>query len=137
MRPPFDWDICSDIDLLSFSLFLQCIPHSAPGPDGIPYLAWRLAGEKGARALYDLFKWLSVGNPPSRDFVEGLMVSPLRVLKIRITTRSSERSRKQGRSHRKTPTTRLLPVLSMVRSRLFWPSAGLQSKVASFTVETS
>jgi hypothetical protein len=65
---PFDWQLVPNIDLLSFVNFLLYISHSAPGPDGIPSLAWRLAGEKGARALYNLFLWLSAGNKPSGFF---------------------------------------------------------------------
>ena len=34
---PFDWSELDEFELDSFILFLKSVPHSAPGPDGIPY----------------------------------------------------------------------------------------------------
>ena len=43
LRPRTEMDI---------ACFLRRIKHSAPGPNGVPYAAWRAAGGSGTRVLY-------------------------------------------------------------------------------------
>lgn len=46
----------------SFRLFLLRAARSSPGPDGIPYAAWRNAGETAAATLRDALFWLASGR---------------------------------------------------------------------------
>ena len=47
------------------SAFLARAHHSAPGPDGLPYLAWRLAGESAHYTIYRLLLHVAQGlNTP-------------------------------------------------------------------------
>ena len=41
---------------------LSRLGHSAPGPGGIPYGAWRAAGREGAETLWQLLCWTASGG---------------------------------------------------------------------------
>ena len=57
-----------------FQAFLRRAPHSACGPDGIPYSAWRAAGDSGVQTLLKLgWHIMSSGSPPPA-FNESLSV---------------------------------------------------------------
>ncbi|CAK0833933.1 unnamed protein product, partial [Prorocentrum cordatum] len=61
--PRLQWDISFD----DFSKLLSGFTDSAPGPDGVPYGAWRHAPEWCQRVLYSaLLSWLA-GAPLPRD----------------------------------------------------------------------
>ncbi len=47
--------------------------NSTAGPDGISFAAWRAAPDLAAPVLYSVFRALSNGQPPPRDFNLGLL----------------------------------------------------------------
>ena len=59
-----------DIELIK--RFLRFVKHAAPGPDGLPYVAWRSAGEAGARTLFLVFIALTEGSPAPLDFNDSI-----------------------------------------------------------------
>ena len=53
------------IDFPTFVKILETKTDSAPGPDGIPYSAWRYAPESVQKALFDAYSlWLQTGYLP-------------------------------------------------------------------------
>ena len=56
--------------------FYRKARHSAPGPDGLPYGAWKAAGRTGARATQRGIKELMLGTPAPEDFNDSSGVFP-------------------------------------------------------------
>ena len=54
--------------------FLELVSDSAPGPDGIPYSAWKAAGETGVETLYQICLSLQSGRPPPIRFNFSLVL---------------------------------------------------------------
>jgi hypothetical protein len=59
-----NWNLMSDIDVYTIIEFLKRVTHSAPGPDGLPYIAWRMAGFEGAQTLFLIYSNMCLGIPP-------------------------------------------------------------------------
>jgi len=59
-------------DKKDFRRFLARVPHSSPGIDGIPYCAWKGAGDEAIDTLFEASLWLQRGLPLSWDFNEAL-----------------------------------------------------------------
>ena len=77
----YDWSLFTDAEISDFLNFLSKVPHSAPGPDGIPYIAWRMAGYEGAETLYLLYLLFNSGAPPPlRALTRACLFSPPRGL---------------------------------------------------------
>ena len=72
----FDWSLMTPVCIQSFLSFLASVAHSSPGPDGIPYAAWRAAGFLGSETLYILYSSFAGGGLPPRGFNSGLFVFP-------------------------------------------------------------
>ena len=62
------------IDKAQFRELVARPREGAPGPDGIPYAAWRLAGTDLMDVLYDAFVSFMNGDPLPADFNECLLV---------------------------------------------------------------
>jgi hypothetical protein len=73
---PFDYSTAIPPTIKSYRVFLGNAADSAPGPDGIPYAAWRAAGISGARTLYYYGHHLANGNEPHADCNMSSMVFP-------------------------------------------------------------
>ena len=67
LRPPGQADI---------KACLARARHSAPGPDGLPYGAWRSTGFTGSKVLSWVLQALCEGAPPADDFNESLGIFP-------------------------------------------------------------
>lgn len=53
---------------------LRKAPDSAAGPDGIPYAAWRAAGQRGHSILFNMFVHLLQGHAPLRSYIASILV---------------------------------------------------------------
>lgn len=53
---------------------------SSPGPDGLPYSVWDVAGDAGRRILFQAYQDLRRGVPPACDFNRSLVVYILKEL---------------------------------------------------------
>ena len=73
---PFDFSSAKMPSVRSYSAFLCKAADSAPGPDGIPYAAWRAAGADGATTLYNYGRHLANGGVPHAEFNTSLMEFP-------------------------------------------------------------
>ena len=51
--------------------FLAHARHSAPGPDGLPYGAWRATGRAGSRVLFRVQSQMMEGTHPPNEFNDG------------------------------------------------------------------
>ena len=71
---PLDHDHICPPGTIEISKFLQRAPASAPGPDGLPYDAWRYAGLAGATTLAGLERHLRSGLRLGLDFSSSLAV---------------------------------------------------------------
>ena len=56
--------------------FYRKARHSAPGPDGLPYGAWKATGRIGARATARGIKQLMEGKPAPANFNNSLGIFP-------------------------------------------------------------
>jgi hypothetical protein len=68
----FDFSACRMPDIELIKRFLRFAKHAAPGPDGLPYVAWKSAGEAGARTLFLVFIALTEGSPAPLDFNDSI-----------------------------------------------------------------
>ena len=73
---PLDWSSASPPDIGAFAMAAACAAHSAPGPDGLPYAAWKAVGLIAARTLFDASCDLSSGRPARENFNRGSVVFP-------------------------------------------------------------
>jgi len=70
----WDWSYTLPPSLSSFSAFLNRAKFSAPGPDGIPFLCWKLAGDTGLQIL-DKVLYNSIDKKPRIDKLnDGLWI---------------------------------------------------------------
>lgn len=58
-----DFDTCSGL--------FDHLPHSAPGPDGLPYACWSTAGDRARRTLFSVYSAVAVGTSVPPDFDES------------------------------------------------------------------
>ena len=63
-------------DINAYRQYLARVPSSAPGPDGLPYAAWRYAGEEGCKTLHAAGSALASGYAPRESFNDSLTVFP-------------------------------------------------------------
>ena len=66
-------------------VFLRSARYSAPGPDGIPYAAWRATGGIGTSNLHRVLCKMTAGRPLAAGFNDSLGIFLQRVR--RMTTR--------------------------------------------------
>ena len=71
-----DWSLLETITIVSFLSFLCSVCDSAPGPDGLPYAAWRAVGFAGAESLFLLYIYFTAGNLPPPSFNSSSFVFP-------------------------------------------------------------
>ena len=55
------------LDFDAFANITKRTINSAPGPDGIPFHAWKAAGEEHVRVLYNIYCELLEGAPLPKD----------------------------------------------------------------------
>ena len=66
-------DLISDITYDDILSSIKKSNNSSPGPDGVSFAAWRAVPEFSAKILYDVFKAISMGQPPPAGFNKGLL----------------------------------------------------------------
>ena len=71
---PLEWSSCSPPTSAQFELILAKMPHSAPGPDGLPYAAWQAGGRASAVTLHKLLVHILDGGHVDKSFNESLTV---------------------------------------------------------------
>ena len=64
---------CVPPDLPFFTEMVNRPTDSAPGPDGIPFAAWRAAPDLAALLLHRVFEVITKGNSPPEGFNHGLL----------------------------------------------------------------
>ena len=69
---PFDFSAVTPPDIDDYARVLRSLPHSAPGPDGIPYAGWNAAGWHGAKSLFLVGGFLMSGHTMPLDFNDSL-----------------------------------------------------------------
>ena len=67
-------DIRWTIDRTEFDELIALKKDSAPGPDGIPYGAYRRAGGLGSQFLFNAYKFLLKGGTVPEHFAESRTV---------------------------------------------------------------
>ena len=67
-------DIHWTIDRTEFDELIAMKKDSAPGPDGIPYGAYRCAGRLGSQFLFNAYKYLLEGGTVPEHFAESRTV---------------------------------------------------------------
>ncbi len=65
--------LCHDLDLDDILFSIRHSNNSSPGPDGIPFAAWRAAPDLAAPILLAVFHAISIGQAPPKDFNHGLL----------------------------------------------------------------
>ena len=73
-RSFFDFASVAPPTVDDYSRFLALAPSSAPGPDGVPYRAWRLAGRAAAVTLWHAGWSLMQGGLLDLDFNNALQI---------------------------------------------------------------
>ena len=69
---PFDFALITPPSIADYELIARTLPHSTPGPDGIPYSAWKAAGKHGATSLFLVGSFLMSGLNMPIDFNSSL-----------------------------------------------------------------
>jgi hypothetical protein len=72
--------------------FTKRARHSAPGPDGIPYSAWRATGRTGATVLHRTLCEMAAGIPVQSSFNESLGIFPGKGVSDEDTPNSMKRA---------------------------------------------
>lgn len=62
------------LDFDAFSALFDHLPHSAPGPYGLPYACWLAAGDRARRTLYAVYNAVAAGAEVPADFNESFMI---------------------------------------------------------------
>ena len=65
--------LCHNICLDDIVFSINHANNSTPGPDGIPFAAWRAAPDLAAPILLAVFKAICAGQPPPSNFNKGLL----------------------------------------------------------------
>ena len=60
-------------DYWTYQRAISRAPNSAPGPDGLPYSAWRATRDAGIETLRGIDKTLRIGNEPAAGFNNSRM----------------------------------------------------------------
>ena len=68
-----DPSLCSRPDLDLVLDIIKRSNSSAPGPDGIPFAAWRAVPDVGASVLLDVFDAIAGGSVPPEGYNHGLL----------------------------------------------------------------
>jgi hypothetical protein len=66
-------ELCKEVTLDSVLYAINHSGNTAPGPDGIPFAAWRAAPDLAAPVLLKVFRAISSGQPPPSGFNNGLL----------------------------------------------------------------
>ena len=74
VKPRYDWKLTSPPAKLGIEVFLATAKNSAPGPDGLPYAAWRAAGPAGAATLFEALSKMAAGVMPLQGFNDSLSI---------------------------------------------------------------
>ena len=73
---PLDWSGCSEPDLQRIQAFLERAAAGAPGPDGLPFLAWLAQGDIATRVLERVLSRMIAGSRMPFEFGQSLLVYP-------------------------------------------------------------
>jgi len=65
--------LCNNIGLDDIIYSINHTNNSTPGPDGIPFAAWKAAPELAAPILLAVFHSICAGQPPPPNFNKGLL----------------------------------------------------------------
>ena len=71
---PLASHLLKPISNASVRSFLRSAKHSQPGPDGVPYLAWEVAGDVGAETLRGVNDFLASGYSMPITFSDQLLL---------------------------------------------------------------
>ena len=66
-------NLCHNVNLDDFIFSINHTNNSTPGPDGIPFAAWRAAPDLAAPILLAVFRSICAGQPPPSNFNRGLL----------------------------------------------------------------
>ena len=72
----YEWSGVSPPEYHQVEQFLACAPHSASRPDGLPYIAWFLAGPAGYQTLWRVICDLMNGLSIEISFNDSAMLFP-------------------------------------------------------------
>ena len=68
-----DSSLCQALNLDDIKKAILISNNSTPGPDGIPFAAWRAAPELAAPVLFNVYRAMSNGQPPPPGFNKGVL----------------------------------------------------------------
>ena len=71
-----DWSTVRFPSVDDIQRFLRKAKHSAPGPDGVPYAAWRAAGRFGAEVLHEELTEITISGRGPNDFNISIAIFP-------------------------------------------------------------
>ena len=66
-------DLLSTVSMEDVLSTIKSSGNSCAGPDGISFAAWRAIPEFSAKVLFGVFRAISAGQPPPRNFNKGLL----------------------------------------------------------------
>ena len=72
--PTLNWRLTKKMPKGDFRRLLEIVRDSGPGKDGLPYSAWRAAGEFGLDILFQAAQALASGELPPAWFNDSLMI---------------------------------------------------------------
>ena len=79
--------------------FVARARHSAPGPDGLPYGAWKSTGSVGSRVLFRVLVELASGTLPPQEFNESLGIYPAQGTSDEDSSTLAKRAASDTRPH--------------------------------------
>ena len=65
-----------------FRAYIKSVKHAAPGPDGLPYVAWDAPGHDGAQTLFEVNNFLASGYSMPMVFSDQLLLFDVKALRV-------------------------------------------------------